>query len=122
MAMADGQPGSRMADLTTSVAAVLVAEGCNLGFAPVVKPGHPALTRARLSHVSQNYLRAETLAAANARLITAQGAIDVAICGVADRSPPWTGCGSSCPYGPWTRDPTRTTSASTAAIVLDEGE
>ena len=78
MAMADGQSGSRMADLTTSMAAVLVAEGCNLGFASVVKPGHPALTRARLSHVRQNYLRADTLAAANARLITAQGAIEIA--------------------------------------------
>ncbi len=70
--------GARMADLATSVAAVLVAEGCNLGLAPVVKPGHPALTRDRLSHVAQNYLRAETLAAANARLIDAQAGVPVA--------------------------------------------
>ena len=41
MAMADGQPGSRMADLTTSMAAVLVAEGCNLGFAPWSNPDTP---------------------------------------------------------------------------------
>lgn len=33
--------GSRMRDLATSMAAVLVAQGCNLGFAPIVKPGHP---------------------------------------------------------------------------------
>ena len=65
-----------MRDLATSLAAVLVAQGCNLGFAPIVKPGHPALTRDRLSHVAQNYVRAETLAAANARLISAQSRID----------------------------------------------
>jgi hypothetical protein len=34
------EAGSRMADLATSMAAVLIAEGCNLGLAPVVKPGH----------------------------------------------------------------------------------
>jgi hypothetical protein len=77
-AMSAGSAGSRMRDLATSMAAVLVAQGCNLGFAPIVKPGHPALTRDRLSHVAQNYVRAETLAAANARLITAQSRIDVA--------------------------------------------
>jgi TnpA family transposase len=70
--------GSRMEDFATSMAAVLVAEGCNLGFAPVVKPGHPALTRDRLSHVAQNYLRTDTLAAANARLIEAQVGIGTA--------------------------------------------
>ena len=70
--------GTRMQDLATSLAAVLVAEGCNLGLAPVVKPGHPALTRDRLSHVGQNYLRTDTLSAANARLIEAQAGIGVA--------------------------------------------
>ncbi len=76
--MSGSATGSRMRDLSTSMAAVLVAQGCNLGFAPIVKPGHPALTRDRLSHVTQNYVRAETLAAANARLITAQSKIGVA--------------------------------------------
>ncbi len=72
------ESGTRMEDLTTSMAAVLVAEGCNLGLTPVSKPGHPALTRDRLSHVGQNYLRTDTLAAANARLIEAQAGIEVA--------------------------------------------
>ena len=71
------EAGSRMEDLATSLAAVLVAEGCNLGLAPVVKPGQPALTRDRLSHVGQNYLRTDTLTAANARLIEAQAGIEV---------------------------------------------
>ncbi len=78
VALAGAAAGSRMADLATSLAAVLVAEGCNLGFAPVVKPGHPALTRDRLSHVAQNYLRTDTLTAANARLIDAQAGIETA--------------------------------------------
>lgn len=70
--------GSRLADLATLMAAVLVAQGCNLGLAPVIKHGHPALSRRRLSHVAQNYLRSETLAAANARLIDAQAGVPTA--------------------------------------------
>jgi TnpA family transposase len=67
-----------MDDLPISVAAVLVAEACNVGLRPVVKPTVPALTRDRLSHVDQNYVRAETHAAANARLIDFQAGIGFA--------------------------------------------
>lgn len=42
---------ARVEDLPISVAALLVAEACNVGLTPVVKPGVPALTRDRLSHV-----------------------------------------------------------------------
>ncbi|WP_431031548.1 Tn3 family transposase [Plantibacter sp. RU18] len=69
---------SRLQDLSLSMAAVLIAEGCNLGFAPVIKAGHPSLNRRRLSHVAQNYLRAETISAANGRLIDAQASIETA--------------------------------------------
>jgi hypothetical protein len=72
------EAGARLEDLAVSVAAVLVAEACNIGFRPVVKPSVPALTRDRLSHVDQNYVRAETLRAANARLIAAQAEIPLA--------------------------------------------
>ena len=48
-----------MEDLAVSACAVLVAEACNIGFTPVTKPGVPALTRDRLSHVEQNYVRAD---------------------------------------------------------------
>ena len=41
-----------MDDLRISIAAVLVAEACNVGFSPVVKSSVPALTRDRLSHVT----------------------------------------------------------------------
>lgn len=36
-----------------------VDRGCNIGLAPVVNPAHEALTRARLVHVDQYYLRAD---------------------------------------------------------------
>ena len=48
------EASARMGQLGVSVAAILVAEACNVGLTPVVKDGHPALTRGRLSHVDQN--------------------------------------------------------------------
>lgn len=63
---------TRMHDLPRSLVAVLVAEACNVGLVPVIKDGDEALTGGRLSHVDQNYVRAETHAAANAILIQAQ--------------------------------------------------
>lgn len=72
------ESGTRMEDLPVSAYAVLVAEACNIGFTPVVKPGVPALTRDRLSHVEQNYVRADTISAANARLIGHQAGIGLA--------------------------------------------
>jgi hypothetical protein len=73
-----GQAGTRMENLPISIAALLIAEACNVGLTPVTKPAEPALTRDRLSHVDQNYLRADTHAAANAALVDAQAQIPVA--------------------------------------------
>jgi TnpA family transposase len=61
-----------------SVAALLVAEACNVGLTPVIKPGEPALSRARLAHVDQCYVRAENHAAASGVLIDAQAQIPIA--------------------------------------------
>ena len=72
------ESGTRMEDLAVSACAVLVAEGCNIGFTAVTKPGVPALTRDRLSHVEQNYVRADTISEANARLIGHQAGIALA--------------------------------------------
>lgn len=72
------EASARMGQLDVSVAAILVAEACNVGLTPVVRDGHPALTRGRLSHVDQNYVRADTLRAANARLIQAQSGLGLA--------------------------------------------
>jgi len=57
---------------------VLIAEACNIGLEPLVHHGQPALTRSRLSWVEQNYLRADTLTAANSRLVDAQTDIALA--------------------------------------------
>lgn len=56
------ESGTRMDDLPVSACAVLVAEARDIGFAPVAKAAVPALTRDRLSHVEQNYVRADTIA------------------------------------------------------------
>lgn len=69
---------ARLDDLGVSVAAALTAHALNVGFTPVITPGVAALTRHRISHVDQNYLRVETYAAANAPLITAQADIPLA--------------------------------------------
>ncbi|GLY76063.1 transposase [Actinoallomurus iriomotensis] len=69
---------SKLADFEISVAACLTASALNIGYAPVTKSGTAALERARLSHVMQNYLSAETFAAANAPLIDTQAKIGFA--------------------------------------------
>ncbi|GAA2511667.1 hypothetical protein GCM10010406_54850 [Streptomyces thermolineatus] len=71
---------TRMEGLLVSLVALLVAESCNIGLTPVIDATNTnkALTRSRLSHVDQNYLRADTIAAANAALITAQSRIELA--------------------------------------------
>jgi TnpA family transposase len=69
---------ARAGDLATSVCAVLLAEACNTGFEPLLRPDVPALRRSRLSWVRQNYVRAETLTRANAALVAAQNGIGLA--------------------------------------------
>ncbi|WP_436841840.1 Tn3 family transposase [Streptomyces syringium] len=72
-----GDGRTRMENLKTSLVALLVAEACNIGYTPVIDADEEALTRARLVHVDQYYLRADTLAAANAELIRAQGRVPI---------------------------------------------
>jgi TnpA family transposase len=72
------ESGVRMEDLALSVAAVLIADACNIGLRPVSKSNVAALRRDWLSHVDQNYVRPETIRAANHRLIEAQGRIALA--------------------------------------------
>ncbi|MGO8902714.1 MAG: Tn3 family transposase [Isosphaeraceae bacterium] len=67
-----GEGDARVSDLDLSLCAVLQAEACNIGPEPLVRPDVPALTRGRLSWVQQNYIRAETLTKANARLVDYQ--------------------------------------------------
>ncbi len=69
---------ARAEDLGVTMCAVLVAEACNIGLEPVVRAGTPALTRARLSWVDQNYIRGETITAATSRFVDAQGEVQLA--------------------------------------------
>ncbi len=66
---------SRVGDLALSVCAVLIAEACNIGLEPLVRNDAPALRRSRLSWVTQNFIRNETLVEANACLVAAQNRI-----------------------------------------------
>jgi hypothetical protein len=68
---------ARLKDLPVTIAALLVAHGCNVGYTPVIG-GIDALKYGRLSHVDQTYLRLATYRAANATLIEHQAAIGLA--------------------------------------------
>lgn len=50
---------SRATEMITSLCAVLVSEACNIGLEPLVRNDVPALRRARLSWVNQNFIRNE---------------------------------------------------------------
>src|SRR5262245_30171840 len=73
-----GGSTARVDNLALSICAVLVAEACNIGLEPVARPDVPALTYARLAWVQQNYIRAETLTRANARLVDTPARIPLA--------------------------------------------
>lgn len=69
---------ARVDNIATSICAVLLAEACNIGLEPVVRQSSSALTRGRLSWVTQNYVRADTLRRANTRLVNYQETIPLA--------------------------------------------
>jgi len=72
------EPRARLSDLQTSICAVLVAEACNVGYAPLVDETVPALREARLKYVARHYIRPETLIAANARIVDYHAALELA--------------------------------------------
>ncbi|GAB2796427.1 TnpA family transposase [Hymenobacter luteus] len=74
--VADGQTNA--VDLPLSICAVLLAQACNIGLKAVARADVPALTLPRLSWVQQNYVRVETLTAANARLVDGQAQLRLA--------------------------------------------
>ncbi|MCX5233219.1 Tn3 family transposase [Streptomyces sp. NBC_00233] len=59
---------SRAEHLVVPLAAVLVAEACNIGIHAMVSEDEPGRSRDQLFWVEQNHLRAETLRLANAVL------------------------------------------------------
>lgn len=74
----DQEPGANLDELATSLCAVLVAQACNVGYKPLVDESNPALREARLRYVAQRYLRPETLAAANARIVDVHAKLPLA--------------------------------------------
>ncbi|OLV16860.1 Tn3 family transposase [Deinococcus marmoris] len=68
--VADGQ--ANVSNLPLGVCAALLSQACNIGLKAVARPEVQALTLSRLSWIAQNYVRADTLSAANARLVEAQ--------------------------------------------------
>lgn len=72
------QGQARIADFPITVCAALIASACNIGLTPLITKDIAALTRDRLQWVQQNYLRLDTLIAANARLVAAQTEIELA--------------------------------------------
>lgn len=69
---------ARASDLNISLCAVLLSEACNTGLEPLIRSDTPALKRDRLSWVDQNYIRDDTLTAANSMLVAAQSRIKLA--------------------------------------------
>jgi len=69
---------ARITDLATSICAILLAEGCNIGLDAVVDDNVPALAFERLRWVQQNYIRPDTLAEANDWLVQAQSQLRLA--------------------------------------------
>ncbi len=66
---------ARVEDFGISLGAVLVAIGCNIGFAPMIQESVPALRRERLSWMRQNLIRADTLNSGGAILVAAHNAL-----------------------------------------------
>lgn len=71
-----GEASARVDDLPVS--AVLMAEACNIGLEPLIRSNVPVLTRHRLNWTKANYLRAETIISANARLVDFQATLPLA--------------------------------------------
>lgn len=61
----------RMKNIDISIMAVLLAEACNIGLVPVSKESPNSLKFDRLMYVDHQYLRIDTLSAANNRIISA---------------------------------------------------
>jgi TnpA family transposase len=69
---------ARAENLGISLCAVLLSEACNTGLEPLIRSDTPALRRDRLAWVRQNYIRDETLTAANVVLVREQSKLVLA--------------------------------------------
>jgi hypothetical protein len=109
---------SRAGDLAVSICAVLLAEACNIGMEPLVRNDVPALRRSRLSWVTQNFVRNETITEANASLVAAQNNILSCTHGVVAKLLPLMAFGSSSLSGLSTQAQIQSISAMSAALLI----
>ena len=68
---------AKVENFEVSLCATLVGEACNIGLEPVTRPDVPALRRDRLSWVGQNFIRPETIEAANALIVSAHNRLPI---------------------------------------------
>ena len=68
---------ARVDDFGISLCAALLAQACNTGYEPMIRPDIPALRRSRIAWVDLNFIRPETLLAASARIVAAQNALPI---------------------------------------------
>ena len=72
------EQSSRVSDLNISICAMLMAEACNTGPEPFMRHDVAALKRDRLTWTDSNYIRDETMRAANTILVAAQSGVPLA--------------------------------------------
>lgn len=72
------EQSSHVSDLNISICAMLMAEACNTGPEPFIRNDVAALKRERLTWTDSNYIRDETIRAANAVLVAAQSGVPLA--------------------------------------------
>lgn len=68
---------TKMRGFETSLCAALIAQACNIGFEPLARTDSPALRRRRLSWVSQNFIRPQTLSAASAMIVSVHSQLPI---------------------------------------------
>ncbi len=94
---------------------MLLAEACNVGLEPLVRPEIPALTGARLAWIQQSYIRADTITTANNRLVDVHAALPMTKALAAGNWPLPTGFASSFRSARYARARTLNTSAAAKA-------
>jgi hypothetical protein len=66
---------AKVEQFETSLCAALIAEACNIGIEAVSRQDVPALRRERLAWISQNFIRPDTIAGADAHIVAAHATL-----------------------------------------------
>jgi hypothetical protein len=110
-----GGLNTSMDQLPVTVAALLVADACNVGLVPVTRPGDEALSRDRLSHVTRTTCAPTRTPPPTPGWWTTRPTSASPTCGAAAWSPPSTAYGSGYRCRPSRPAPAPGSSATNAA-------